>query len=806
MEINEFQDILILETPYYKKLQRIYRETSIFRRYIDVLKKISTHDNFIAQLDQQGNKELVFFGRRVFSLQQEFVTTYLDYLENESSISKWEPFFERYSKSLLEMCQKFVGSDGNKVLIFEIVNRKLLGDLLSEPMLKTSLEKKIIIAERFGLVINKLFNYIRNTLAKKVAIVDNLIVESYEKIPLIPKCRASEATKLLRKQFLKRGLPEQIFMAVLKSITTLDYVAAKESIIKMVNEASSLSKDSLSEILSSHFFVPDEKSLVEIIDPLRRKATSLVAKCKEKREIFEKKTQVIQRKIRDSIKDLSDNLINAIENLSTEESVDNLIRRMRLGITSDGYDLRILKGEYQKYFEAQLELNSIMNFEANDLAKFIVRSAFDPFIVLLLNRQRHIDQASLQQYLKEAMKEIKDDPEADEIMSSYRTGGFLKGRFDTTKIKMKFQTIVEEVILPMVRSFLLAELVDYYPKLSGVTSPEGLRYVAEEALSGRANVIEKDIGRVVNNKAFPELNIHRYKNMLSVLVYDIRGSTFMGTKLMDAKKESEIRNFFQESMLTIIERFGGIPIKDTGDGGLILFVANYDDIKYGNTLIPQPGSALGAIRSAIAMVKEARSFVEENIKKYKDWFKEAEERYINFEGATYATLPPSYKSIFQIGVGVASGIYPKEVFLDSNVYGEMDLTGTLVREANFYSTIKAEVGSTIICDDATIYNLLLNVDKFSFLSETGLRTDPIMLDAEQGLEYWINQKVTRRGFIFDLYKIFVSKVGEEVNTPGQLRISLGSNREVVIGEAGEMKDEKGGRRKFLFEVFSEESR
>jgi hypothetical protein len=123
----------------------------------------------------------------------------------------------------------------------------------------------------------------------------------------------------------------------------------------------------------------------------------------------------------------------------------------------------------------------------------------------------------------------------------------------------------------------------------------------------------------------------------------------------------------------------------------------------------------------------------------------------------------------------------------------------LVREANLYSRVRAKEKSTIICDDATLFNLLLNVKKFSFLSEEGLRIDPLSLSIEQGLEYWMKQKVTKRGFILDLYKIFVKQLGQEVSRSGSLKILLGAF-DIAIDETGKIRDEKGGRGKQLFEV------
>ena len=194
--------------------------------------------------------------------------------------------------------------------------------------------------------------------------------------------------------------------------------------------------------------------------------------------------------------------------------------------------------------------------------------------------------------------------------------------------------------------------------------------------------------------------------------------------------------------------------------------------------------------------------MQRNIHRYGDWFRDFEEREIDFEGAAYAKLPPSYQTIFQVGIGIASGHYPREVYLDKNAFGEHDLTGMLVREANLYSAVKAKGKSTVICDDATVYNILLNVDRFSFLSEAGLRIDPVQLNIQQGLEYWIKQRTSRKGFILDLYKIFVARFGREISDAEDLKIVL-DDKDIVIDESSDVQIDKVERSKMLFEIYAE---
>jgi hypothetical protein len=137
-------------------------------------------------------------------LQEEFVVTYLDFLSDQSMINKWEKFFERYSRNVFEIYERFVAKDSNKILIFEIVNRKLLRDVLTKHTYDTPVENRMVIAERFGVVVNQLFNYIRNSLTKDLIVNDKLIRDTYEKIPLLPRCDRGETMKLLTKNFFNK--------------------------------------------------------------------------------------------------------------------------------------------------------------------------------------------------------------------------------------------------------------------------------------------------------------------------------------------------------------------------------------------------------------------------------------------------------------------------------------------------------------------------------------------------------------------------------------------------------------------------
>ena len=796
------EESVIRETPYYDKLRATYRDDTNFTRYFAVLKKITRRDPFIEKLEHNNGKELVYLGRRMFTLQCDFVANYIKFLEDETNVDQWDQFFERYSKHIFDIYQDFVQGVSANVVIFEIANRKLLRDILTRSLLAETVETKTVISERFGAVINQLFSYIRNSLTKRTVVVDHIITDSYEQVPFVPKTGYVDTMKILAPSLLKKGLPEPIFSAVMKGLARYYYTHETKRIVDAINKMPSLNKKSISELFKSRFFFPDDNALTVISEALQMRGRKLMSDITENKRAIAEKMKSIRRKIAETTNIMSDSLIDLAEDFSTEEAIENMVKRLHRSVIGNAYDLKILKWEYEECVERENSLKEIMRYKAADIGGLVVRNEWDPYVTQVLHRHEKIGDGQLQLILRDAANDIRNDDAAQKIMSRYRTPALLREKYDSQQIIGKFNEIIDGIITPLVKCILLEDLVDYYPKLSDMMTAEGIRYLGEEALSGRVSMIEKDVNIVPFEDFSSDADAMLYKNLVSVLVYDIRGSTFMGAKLRNAEKESAIRNLFQESMLYVAEKYGGIPVKDTGDGGVIFFCKNHYDIKDQKTFKPEPGSTLPAVRCAVEMVQEARLFVQRNIHRYHDWFREAEEREINFEGATYAKLPPSYQSIFQVGIGIASGYYPRELYLERNAFGEHDLTGMLVREANLYSTVKAKGKSTVICDDATVYNVLLNIERFSFLSEAGLRIDPVQLNIQQGLEYWIKQRATRKGFILDLHKIFAAKFGREMGDSENLKIVLDDN-DIVIDESSDVQLDKVERSKLLFEIYTE---
>ena len=473
--INDgFEENVIRETPFYEKLHSTYRNNASFIRNFAVLTKIVRRDPFIEKLEKNGGKELVYLGRRIFTLQDDFVSNYLEFLSDESHVDRWEKFFERYSKHLFDIYEGFVNGVSANVVIFEVANRKLLRDILTKRTLKEPVEKKTFISERCGVVINHLFNYIRNSLTKRTVVVDNIIVDSYEHIPFVPKTSCVETMRMLGQCFLKKGLPEPIFTAILKGVVRLYYTDEKKRIIDAINRLSSLNKKTIAEVFKTRVFFPDENSLTEIVDALQKRGRKVMSDITNKERSIEEKIQSIRRKITDTTNIMSDSLINLAEDFSTEEAIENMVKRLHRNVIGNAYDLKILKWEYQECLDKESHLKDIMRYKPADLAALITKDEWDPYIMLLLRRREDVDDEKLQLILKDAMNSIRNDDAAEQLMSQYRTSALLKEKYDSQKAMDKFSSIVDGIIAPLVKSIVMEELVDYYPKLSGIMTAEGI--------------------------------------------------------------------------------------------------------------------------------------------------------------------------------------------------------------------------------------------------------------------------------------------------------------------------------------------
>ncbi len=359
-------------------------------------------------------------------------------------------------------------------------------------------------------------------------------------------------------------------------------------------------------------------------------------------------------------------------------------------------------------------------------------------------KESHIDIPEIFKYIDVSLPK-KIDENIEEIINIlnlklqsvpevFYTQQFLGKKIDINTVLRYFKDNYKNIFIPTVVELILEEMIKVWPESKfGKDTFDEARWIGISARQQNPKSVFF-IPEVQRKLSFPEEILGNWKETVSIMVYDIRGSSIMGAKLQDARMEDEIRNKFQSQLSEAIRNNGGFLLKDTGDGGIVFFSANsgelYNDYrafltggkkhfsKEELTLIPSSDASHRAILCAKEMIEYSEKFVRKNLNRYKDWFKEFEEEGIGFDGITYEKLPPEYKKIFQIGIGIASGRPDKDVFLGLNVIGNPDLTGSLVRSANIYSKARHPDRSVILVDAPTMFNFLLTIEKFETGEET----------------------------------------------------------------------------------------
>ncbi|RKZ23482.1 hypothetical protein DRQ18_00520 [bacterium] len=344
------------------------------------------------------------------------------------------------------------------------------------------------------------------------------------------------------------------------------------------------------------------------------------------------------------------------------------------------------------------------------------------------------------------VREYKKDKETIEPLRDETKRGFAP---DVDKVIESYEKVFSEVLEPIYISSLLKKLVVFWPPEIDEKNPRSMIRAVDFAHWAGIDLIPHgryyrlgtsgkvrpsvDEARISKLEELGEFLRRKFYTQATILVYDIRGSTFMSHRLRNAEKQRMIINLFHSEMLEIAKKKGAFLLKEMGDGGIFWFGANSQEI-YASVykekkieggkmryligleeelqFLKDTKSAEKAIECAIEMVRKAEEFVKENYIKYRDWFGEVVEREISHEGINYALLPPEFKALFRVGVGIASGEPGRDFVFGLNSYGDPDLTGLLVNDASIFSTRSDPNQSVIIIDHPTLFNLILNAEKF----------------------------------------------------------------------------------------------
>lgn len=401
------------------------------------------------------------------------------------------------------------------------------------------------------------------------------------------------------------------------------------------------------------------------------------------------------------------------------------------------------------------------------------------------------------------------------ILQNFEKRGLLSVEIDFDSVLQAYHEFMKKTIIPNQIGLCLLDLVQCFPPAPDqppriVRDLAHLKTLALEGsvtltLSEQEEACPKEIVKLADT----------YRKCVTILVYDIRGSSYMGVKLQNAAKEQRIKYKFAKEMADIVKRYGGFLLKDTGDGGLIWFAENsaslyshlYTESITGRgiklrssifsgaefELIPAIDSAKRAVLCARDMVVRAEEFVRANFMHYREWFADVAERTLELDGITYALLPPEFKSLFRIGVGIASGIPTRDVVFSANSYGDPDLVGPIISDANLYSMERQPGRSVVICDFSTMINLILNAEGFEFASEES--------DFEKYLKHVHEMRKNIHGYLLPDYNVRIMPRGvhymEELNKAKA--VTSQEISEVLIHDDS-FYDQKRKKLKIIYEV------
>lgn len=511
----------------------------------------------------------------------------------------------------------------------------------------------------------------------------------------------------------------------------------------------------------------------------------------------------IQEKIKSTQVSIKKNVVKKIENLfrsAEKQSIKSLYRSINdilKYINSGEVKIRALKSKLSK-------LRSIADAEVVEIPDIF--RYFEPDLGRKLSENMDQSVAVLRHKLRTAP-------------NSFLTHSLLGRKPDYEKVLEWFIDKYNEVFLPTVGELIFEEIVKVFPE-SDNNSLEEARWIGLLARKEDPPAVFfiPQIDRKVSRK---KKIMRDYMETVSVMIYDIRGSSIMGEKLLNSEMEDKIRNEFQRELLKAVEDTGGFFVKDTGDGGIVLFSEGGSDLYFRELSVSgekernidekeiklkaSMDSATRAIRCGKKMIDYAERFVRKNLKRYQEWFKDFDEKEIGFGGATYERLPPEYRKIFQIGIGVASGKPGKDVSLGINVLGRLDLTGNLVRRANMYSTVHHPDRSVLLIGAATMFNFLLQVNSFKSSEENGTIEKSSYVSKPKELRQevirWM-EGLSGNYFIRD-YKVSLERIDYLLDDKYEKEEVEIAEESLSLKKEGPYYDKKVGTERVLYEVIPE---
>ncbi|MGB9720730.1 MAG: hypothetical protein ACPL28_04520 [bacterium] len=521
------------------------------------------------------------------------------------------------------------------------------------------------------------------------------------------------------------------------------------------------------------------------------------------------------------LKDILDNFVAKGADFETvTHRTSNLFSRLERLFLGNVYHLRDYdqrREELQKFLKGEEEMQSLTEKRKLDKTKPI-GELFREYLFNnkyggLTPQEDKIFTKNVMYYFEELHRQKSRDLP---ILAKFEKKALLGVELDLNGVKDAYDSFMKKELIPVYVANCLFDIVNCLPP----SEKESRKIIKDTANFSYFLLEGKEIlfPRKPSTSVPEEITnfIEQYRKTIAVLVYDIRGSSYMGIKLHNALKEQRIKYKFAKEMAAIGRNYGGFLLKDTGDGGIIWFAENsqslYNHLYTESTtgkginlrysifsgaeleLIPAMDAAKRAILCARDMVVKAEEFIRANFMHYRDWFATVAERTMEVDGVTYALLPPEFKSLFRIGIGIASGSPEKDVVLSANSFGDPDLVGPILADAHLYSMERQPGRSVIICDLATFINFMLNTENFDFPIE-----EPAL---EKYLRILEDVRKLPHGYLYPEHKVSITPRGMHVLEELDKRKALSEMKSgiLIIDQTGNTYNEDKKKAKPFYEI------
>ncbi len=647
------------------------------------------------------------------------------------------------------------------------------------------------------------------------------------------------------------GLTPSVFIRI-HDILIEDFTERESGdIISLAKNSEMTNTQTLRNFPFADFFVPSSNTL----QALAKIASQKAAKAKKKLMDRDRNLDSKDMKVREETHKFLQKSLNKFQSLidvkskdlsivlkNTQEEITKLEETLKLHLRM----VQELNGSASS-LKNEIDQNKVLlNIKPQDITALLPPApswSIEKMVIEFWHAQPFLaiispaSEKAIIHFLRKTERATKDN----QVFSKLSTGRKRSFWPDTHKVIYNYKLVFYEVLEAIFVRHLISNIVEIWPPSVDFDNPRS-RTIADKKIHligldllprgkfyrfSKSGKIKPNIDKEhLESKAeLSKILRKKFSSLVSTLVYDIRGSTFMSHRLKDAERERSILSLFQSRIFEAAKRGSSFILKDTGDGGILWFGSNsqklYKNIYKTSTtrsgsivrystaledefnLLPHLNSGEMAVRTALNMVKSAEKFVKENYVKYRGWFGEITEKEIFHEGITYALLPPQFKSLFRLGVGISSGNPGKDLIFTPNAFGDPDLNGMLVDEAALLSSGRSPERSVILIDDSTLINLMLNSD--NYLCVSSLENGDTEKEIMNKLLYLLKSEDKDRSFFFDGFS--VSPVGiyhlDEQDKRKALKFDIPKDFKLSINENGELESKKE-RIKIIYEVLPEE--